>query len=156
MSIRGQISIQAWLYHLDQVEAGVEGAQVPLPGFLCHRDHIFAAFRWRKTEDREGLKLSWHISALTFPYKHKHWFKMTCHWINGPGLNDLTWPGRRLLSVCTLTGQWAQVSLLTHVSADIRPYWCEGKWKNPSIHTVFLSNLWLQCFTFKGVLNIYQ
>lgn len=44
MRIRGQVAIQARLHHLDQVEGGVQGAQVPLPGLFRHLDHIFAAF----------------------------------------------------------------------------------------------------------------
>lgn len=41
--VRGQVPVQAGPQHFHQVEGGVQRAQVPLPGLLCHRDHILTA-----------------------------------------------------------------------------------------------------------------
>lgn len=55
MGVRGQVTIQAGLDHFDQVEGGMQGAQVPLAGLLRHLNDILAAFCW---EVQKGVEIS--------------------------------------------------------------------------------------------------
>lgn len=66
VGVGGQVAVQARLQHFDQVEGGVQGAQVPLAGLLCHLNDVLAAFCW-KTQKPGEQNRKWALRSLEPP-----------------------------------------------------------------------------------------